>query len=115
MLITGFIVGLIVGGIGGVLMICLLVAGRISQAEYDYTVAQCDLLKMEKTLRFCLSEVEYLKEIGIFASTRTTGLRLEKMKNEIEKTLKSCGCGDVGESVLHCNVNDEQDINGNKK
>ena len=105
MLITGFIVGLIVGGIGGILTICILVAGRISQAEYDYTVAQCDLLQMEKMLRFCLSEVEYLKEIGIFASTRATGLRLEIIKNEIEKTLKNCGCGDVGESMLQCNVN----------
>ena len=109
-----FFIGLLIGGLAGILTICVLVAGRISQAEYDLTVAQCDLLKMEKMLRFCLSEVEYLKEIGIFASTRTTGLRLEKMKNEIEKTLKSCGCGDVGESMLHCNVNDEQE-NGNKK
>jgi hypothetical protein len=103
-----FFIGLLIGGIVGLLAICILVAGRVSQAEYDLAVAQCDLLKMEKMLRFCLAEADYLSEIGIFAATRTTGLRIVKMKEVIEKTLKQCGCN-VGDTMLHGNMSSTND------
>jgi hypothetical protein len=87
-----FFAGLLIGAIGGIILICIFVAERINQADYTVEQASHRLTKMEKMLRECIDEANYLSEIGIFVSTRATGKRITIMREKIEKVLADCEC-----------------------
>jgi hypothetical protein len=86
-MILTIIISLIIGYAVGLVSICLLTIGRMSQLLNQIDTYEFHTRKMENVLLDCTNEADHLLHAGIYGSTRDAARRITEMKDKITGVL----------------------------